>query len=378
MDYPITLAANQNRVRVAPGASAELGVTVQNLTTLLDQVAIQVKGIDPTWVRVIPSELPVFAQNKASARLIIQPPAGKSQPDAGTYPMTIRGRSQEMLGELNQVEVALEVQFTGDYDLRLVPDDSRASAETGYGLVVHNRSNAPLDLRFQGSDPGNALWYKFEPFQLQVQPGAEAAARLAIRAKPDAPHGPRTFQIAAEGTYRLRDGTAAAAPRRQVSSEVSASVAGAPLVLSLASAHAADALGAAYEVRLANPNPAPVVARLGAHSQEDLLLFELGVTQITVPAQGTATTRLIARPASDPAPCSLFWAPFEVTATPIDGWTSPTTAQATVVQRAADLVPESPAWPYVPPLTLLLSGLLSFFVTFILLASVAYAMGYYR
>ena len=68
------LSVDRERVSVAPGASVELAVRVQNLTSLLDQVALHLEGIDPAWVQVIPPYLAVFAQGEASARAIIHPP----------------------------------------------------------------------------------------------------------------------------------------------------------------------------------------------------------------------------------------------------------------------------------------------------------------
>src|SRR5207247_10828837 len=74
MSAPILLSTEPKRVSLAPGANAELSVHVQNLTSLVDQIALRVEGVAPNWVQLIPPYLPVFAQGNASARVVIPPP----------------------------------------------------------------------------------------------------------------------------------------------------------------------------------------------------------------------------------------------------------------------------------------------------------------
>src|SRR4051812_19953781 len=95
MASSILLSIDRDRISVAPGASVEFAVKVQNLTTLLDQVAIRVDGVDPAWVQVVPPYLPVFAQGTASARVIVSPSAAPALSPAGLYKVWIHGKPQE-------------------------------------------------------------------------------------------------------------------------------------------------------------------------------------------------------------------------------------------------------------------------------------------
>ncbi len=79
---------------VAPGATGELTVTVQNLTNLLDQVELRVEGIDPEWVQVVPPILPVFAQGQAKARVLVSPPLDPARVLAGAYRFRVVATTQ--------------------------------------------------------------------------------------------------------------------------------------------------------------------------------------------------------------------------------------------------------------------------------------------
>lgn len=90
----LILTSDKNRVTVSPGAQAEVCVTIQNLTTLVDDVSVNVDGIDKSWVQVVPPHVPVFAQGEASVRVIFQPPADPLHTLAGIYPLSITGSLQ--------------------------------------------------------------------------------------------------------------------------------------------------------------------------------------------------------------------------------------------------------------------------------------------
>ncbi len=90
MATQLILTADKDRVTVSPGAQAELSVTINNLTALVDDASVTVNGIDKSWVQVVPPHVPVFAQGEASVRVIFQPPADPLHTLAGIYPLRDR------------------------------------------------------------------------------------------------------------------------------------------------------------------------------------------------------------------------------------------------------------------------------------------------
>ena len=179
----IMISKDRDRVSVSPGSSAEFNVTVQNLTTLLDDATVSVTGIEPGWVQVIPSHAPVFAQGQASVRAVVQPPADADKAVAGIYPLQIVGKLQELAGQEASIGAELEVQFRGDYRIELGKGRAASSQEVTFELVVHNEANAPLALQCSGDDPQQAFWYKFDPFQVNADPGKDAVTTLTLRVR---------------------------------------------------------------------------------------------------------------------------------------------------------------------------------------------------
>lgn len=368
MTSSINFSVNNSRVSAAPGASSELAVTVQNLTTLLDQVEIVLKGIDASWVQVIPPQVPVFAQGEASARVIVTPPNDMAASVAGVYPIQVTGVSHENPGQEGQTAAELEVQLVGDYQLRVEGGGPAGGQEASYPIAVKNGANAPLQVRFSGSDPGSALWYKFEPFQLLVPAGGDGAAKLTARAK-SGPPGNRgvTFTLAAQGEYLLKGGSQTGAPAHQLSGQF-AVAAPSPLSLTLRAVSTKDNSAGAFQVIVGNPNSAPITVRLTGEAKNAGLSLEFAPPELLLAAQGSGRSMLVVHPTIPGTGGSV-----QVSAQPVDGNIPPVSAEATWTPAA---VPAGPT-----PMSLwliLLIILLGFVVMAVLLLILFSALGLFR
>lgn len=336
----VLITPDRDRVSVAPGSSVEFAVTVQNLTTLVDQVTLRVDGIDARWVQIVPPFLPVFAQGTASARVIVTPPAHPAEAPAGAYSVQVSGASQERPGESASTVVTLDVQMTGDYQLRLDPVQSGdAPQERRYPLRVINGSNAVLLVKPSGRDRSDELWYKFDPFQLTVPPGGEAKLLVTARAKQmTVAQRAIAFTIAASGGYTLRDGGAVNAPPHEVAGQF-AQGALATLIVAVSPAQAQGLLNASYQVRIGNPGAIPVNARLALSEAAEGLSYRFAPEQFTLTPQSEqqATLSVSAAAGLEPggAPRSFD---FRVAAAATDGLAQPGSAAA----RFTQTVPAKP------------------------------------
>jgi len=333
MSAPILLSTDPKRVSLAPGANAELSVHVQNLTSLVDQIALRVEGVAPTWVQLIPPYLPVFAQGNASARVVIAPPGDPAQSGAGVYGLHVVGLSQEN-GAEGTVDAVLEVQLAGDYQLRLERAQAISLQEARYAVRVLNGANASLQLRLAGSDKADALWYKFEPFQLNVPAGRDATATLAVRVKQvaDAQRA-IAFSVGASGNYLLQGGAQVAAHAHQVAAQF---VQAAPAVLGLAvtPAQLSAEAGGDFDVRVSNPGAEPLSVRLEASSDDGALILRVEPAELTLQKQGEAHARLsvMSRALATAEPSSKT---IRLRASPVDGVSQPVSAEVQFVQVKA-------------------------------------------
>ncbi|MBI4786722.1 MAG: hypothetical protein HY782_06730 [Chloroflexi bacterium] len=331
MANQILLSVDQRHLTVAPGASVALGVTAQNLSTLLDQVAVGVQGIEAQWVQVIPRYLPVFAQGQATAQVVFQPPRDPAQSVAGVYPLRVVGASQEFPGHEGEDKSELEVQLVGDYRLALDKGEARSGQESVFALKVLNGANAFLQLQFKAGDSADELWYKFDPYQLDVPPGGQANAMLTLRAKNKAPaERAIIFDVTAHGEFQPKNSAPLTAPSHQVSGQF---VQGAParLIISIQPPHVEAMDRGAYQVRVGNPGAAPAVVQLSG-SDDGNLDFDFQPAQATLPPQSEASISLVVRPRAVLTSAPRQVNAFQVTARPVNGETSPITTQATFAQ----------------------------------------------
>jgi hypothetical protein len=369
----INFSVNNTRLSVAPGASVELAVTVQNLTTLLDQVAVRLIGIDPAWVQVIPQQLPIFAQTQATARVIIGPPNDLAKSPAGIYPVQVSGASAENQGQEGETKTELEIQLVGDYQLRVEGSGTSGGQEAIYPITVKNVANASLQIRFSGSDHGDALWYKFEPFQLIVPPGTDAEAKLTVRARPGSTKNNNViFSLTAQGEYLLKGGGQTTAPVHQLSGQFTRAAPSA-LTLSLRAVSTGDNSAIVFEVRVGNPNPAPVTARLAGQGKTGSLNLEFAPPELTLAAQSYGRSMLVVRPTSALTSEVPHSETFQVSALIIEGEAQPASAEATFTPVVVTRVQKP-----MPLLLILLIVLLAFFVTAILLLILAIGLGLLR
>jgi hypothetical protein len=349
----ILLSVDRARLSVAPGASVELQVTIQNLTTLLDQVAISVEGVEPGWVEVIPARVPVFAQGSSTARVIFHPPAAPAQALAGVYPLRLVGVAQENAGQQGEARAELEVQLVGDYRLALESAGPPAGQQASYTLRVQNEANATLQVRFSGSDSAGALWYKFDPFQADVPAGAQATATLTTRVKQaGAVQRPIAFTAGAQGEFVLQGGARVAAPAHEVAAQV---VPGAPprLKLALRPAGGAEPERAEYMIHLENPGSLPLAVILSAADAQGLLQFQITPTQVNLPAGGAGDARLSVHSISAAPPAGQRTIPFRVTARPSAAGVAAEYADAAFIQAGVAARPAFPWWVVVAALAII-------------------------
>ncbi len=346
MANQILLAVNQRRLSVAPGASVDLAVTAQNLTTLLDQVAVRAEGVDPSWTQVIPAYLPVFAQGQATARVVFQPPGDPAVAVAGTYPLRICGSSQEYPGQEGDATSELQVQLVGDYRIWLERADADNRQEAVFDVRVENGANAPLRLQFKGSDPANALWFKFGPFQLIVPPGGQATASLTLRAK-SVPRDERAlpFSLTASGEFHPREQAPVAAPTHQAAGQFVQS-APARLTLTIQPPLVESLHQATYQVRVGNPGAAPVTVQLSGADAQGILDFDFEHLQVSLSPQSESTVQMHVRTKIPSAAGASTYNTFSVTAQPMDDGTSAVSAWGTLVRRVLPGAPakKSMAW----------------------------------
>lgn len=336
MAQQIILTSDKKQVSVAPGAKTEFTVTIQNLTTLLDDVAVTLAGLDPAWVEVVPAHVPVFAQGEASVRVIIKPPLDPARAQAGIYPIQVNGQSQELSSQQATTRLELEIQFGGDYRIEVGGGTALSAQEATFPVKVRNDANAPLTLQCSGSDPQNVFWYKFDPFQINVAPGGETTAVLSIRSRQTALSSAQViFSVSAQGEWTLSGQAAVAAPPHQVNGQWG-QVEPTTLAIELRPYPLDNSGRARYQVVVTNPGGTTEPVTLEGSSADGLLGFQFDPPQVSLAPRSNSAANLWvwlakATPAGLTAQALEFW----VTARPLAPRTRPGSAKAHFAAAAA-------------------------------------------
>ncbi len=346
MTIQILLSSDKKRISVAPGATVELNVTVENLTTLLEQVTVRLEGIDSQWVQVIPQVLPVFAQSRATARVIVGPPQDPSRSTAGIWPLRICATAHEHPGQEGTAEAELEIQLVGSYRLQVAKASGNEN-QAIYPIQVSNEANAPLTLGFSSADAAGAVWCKFDPFRLSVPAGGEATGSATVKPKRAGSETPVVdIEITAQGEYAIRGAAPIAAPALCAGARFPpVGMPARSLMLSLKTLEAV-AGEARFQVQVKNPASEPLAVRLSAAGQENDLDFRLQPAELSLAGRGEASATLGIRPRVQAPQGQTLSRHFTVTAQPIKGGQSPVSAEGIcdlAGQQAARPLP----WPLI-------------------------------
>ncbi|MEW6231986.1 MAG: hypothetical protein AB1566_06680 [Chloroflexota bacterium] len=186
MSEKIKVSLSATTFQVAPGASAEFTVTVQNLSEIVDQYTIEVLGLDPHWYTLSTAALSLFPQDEGQAQVSLHPPGGAR---AGDYAFTIRATSRDNPAEQTSVLGTLKVQPVILFALDLSPKRRSTRGKATFQINVANPGNLELILDMKATDPEEGCRYEFRPSKVTVAPGGRALVDLTVWPKEPPPPG---------------------------------------------------------------------------------------------------------------------------------------------------------------------------------------------
>jgi uncharacterized membrane protein len=102
---------------LAVGDTAEATATIRNLGQSVDQLTLNIEGLDPGWYTLPVSSVALFPNDQDNLKIIFHPPETKG----GSYPFRINVFSQENPDEKATVDLAIEIQAVPEVELSLSP-----------------------------------------------------------------------------------------------------------------------------------------------------------------------------------------------------------------------------------------------------------------
>ena len=116
MSALIRVQLSTRSVELRPGEQANITVTVQNFSEVVDLFRVTVEGIDPAWWAVSREEVGLFPKEQGQVRITVQPPMGP-QTRAGSYDVQVQVSSCENPAEQTVESLEMEVLALPTLDL---------------------------------------------------------------------------------------------------------------------------------------------------------------------------------------------------------------------------------------------------------------------
>ena len=190
----IGVSITQESVRVVPGESATIGISVKNGSNVVDVLYITVEGLDPSWYQLSVVQSSIFPGDQTTGTLTITPPK-TSDAVARSYAITVKSTSQKDPNQSTSLALDLHVNPSHSFEMSLLPQKV-TGATCSYKLTIQNTSNTDLNIALTGQDPENLCRFTFDPQRPRVSPGEEF--EVAVHVEPEK----RPFRGRARG-YRL-------------------------------------------------------------------------------------------------------------------------------------------------------------------------------
>ena len=172
------------RISLRPGESADVELTVQNASQVVEHFTATVVGLpsndlftcEPDVVKLRPREV-------GTLRMKISVPE-RGGLVAGPYTLGLVVKSPYSQDVSRCEELPLDVQPAPSLNVSVQPEVATGGKVAHYGVSLSNEGNMPMAVTFSGTDPENRVGFRFEPKELRLEPGMAAGANLVVNSDP--------------------------------------------------------------------------------------------------------------------------------------------------------------------------------------------------
>jgi len=189
----VTLNAPPNGIQVGAGESAETSITIKNQSQIVDQFAVKVEGIDPSWWNLSTVSVSLFPGDQDEVKLAFRPPK-EAESRAGTYPFHVKVISQANTQDFTTSEGYLVLKGFVDWEVEMSPTKVTGKSGT-YHIKLKNAGNSDANITFDTRDPEEALLFQFDKPEVIVPAGGSAQVNLNVKPKKGEPKKTYSFQV---------------------------------------------------------------------------------------------------------------------------------------------------------------------------------------
>jgi len=176
----LSISLDTLQVKLEPGQSYTLQMTIQNLGASEEIINLAITGLPADWFRLPVHSVLLGPGEQKSIPFPINPP-NSPQSRAGLYPVSILANSQRNPTKGVETGFTLTISTFSKFSSTLTPSHLQP-AETGW-ISIQNMGNAPEDYSIDFADPSGQLVFTPPQSHLNIPNGAIGKAKFQVEVR---------------------------------------------------------------------------------------------------------------------------------------------------------------------------------------------------
>ncbi|SMC54297.1 COG1470 family protein [Kibdelosporangium aridum] len=180
MAIAMKVTVSPERISLGPGETADVELTVQNASQVVEHFAAHVVGLpsndlfrcEPDVVKLRPKEV-------GTLRMQISVPE-RGGMIAGPYILGLVVKSPYSQEVSRCEELPLDVRPAPALTMNVQPEVANGGKIGNYVINLANEGNMPMAVTLSGTDPENRVGFKFAPRELRLEPGMVAGSQVTV------------------------------------------------------------------------------------------------------------------------------------------------------------------------------------------------------
>jgi hypothetical protein len=172
------------RISLRPGESADVELTIQNASQVVEHFSATVVGLPSTDLFTCePDVVKLRPREVGTLRMQISVPE-RGGLVAGPYTLGLVVKSPYSQEVSRCEELPLDVQPAPALTMSVQPEVATGGKVGHYGVNLSNDGNMPMAVTLSGTDPENRVGFKFEPREIRLEPGMATGANITVNSDP--------------------------------------------------------------------------------------------------------------------------------------------------------------------------------------------------
>ena len=181
MSDKIEVILSTPSLRVNVGEFATLIITIRNKGQFVDEFAIKIEGLEPSWYDLSATDVLLPPAHEGQVRVIVHP-SKAARVRGGGYPFKVKISSMVDAAVYTTVDASLLVYTFAGFSAEMSSAPAVGRGGT-YIITLHNESKKDITGRLEATDPADELDFSFDAEEFRLPAGVDFITRLYVLPK---------------------------------------------------------------------------------------------------------------------------------------------------------------------------------------------------